>query len=198
VTTPGPELPEPVPPQMMPQQMAPQSAPSEPTPAIAQPGAGLPPIAPGPGVIPPFAVPPREGHGRRLGIGITIGAVVFVLCCGGGAVGFGALLVTTTNQRLHDARTVVTSYMNDWRKRDFTAAYQLLCSDERDQVTVSQFADSIDDDTVVEFSVESPLTQANEITVPVHVSFDDGSTDDPVFVVVVDKDGSSRVCGTTP
>jgi hypothetical protein len=155
-----------------------------------------PPIAPpGPGVIPPFAAPPAEGHGRRLGIGIAIGAVVLVLCCGGGIAGFVGLVVTQANQRERDARTVVTSYMNDWRKQDYAAAYQLLCSDQRDQVTVGEFTADIDQDTVVEFTVSDPEAQADAIVVPVHVTFDDGSFTDPVFQVVVDSDGNSKVCG---
>jgi hypothetical protein len=154
-----------------------------------------PPIAPGPGVVPPFASPPREGHGRRLGIGIAIGAVVFVLCCGGGIAGFGALVVTQAHQRVDDARTVVTSYMNDWRKQDYPAAYQLLCSDEKDQVSIDEFTNDIDQDTVVEFTVADPQAQSDAIAVPVHVTFDDGSAADPLFKVVVDSDGNSRICG---
>lgn len=154
------------------------------------------PIAPGPGVIPPFAAPPREGHGRRLGIGITIGAVVFVLCCGGGVLGFGGLVVATTDSRLNQAQKVVTSYMNDWRKQDYSAAYQLLCSDQQDQVTVSEFASNLDSNVVVEFTVAKPAVRNSVIDVPVGVTFDDGSTADPIFEVVVDSDQSTKICGT--
>jgi hypothetical protein len=173
----------------------PSSGPLSSAPPPSGPLSSAPPIAPGPGVVPPFAAPPREGHGRRLGIGITVGVALFVLCCGGGAVGFGALLVTTEHQRVNEARTIVTSYMNDWRKQDYAAAYQLLCIDQKDRMTVAEFTDDLDGETIVEFTVSDPVTQSNYIRVPVHATLDDGSSADPVFDVVVDQDQSTKICG---
>jgi hypothetical protein len=154
------------------------------------------PVAPGPGVIPPFAAPPNEGHGRRLGIGIAIGVTLFVLCCGGGIAGFGGLVLATEHERLGQARTVVTNYMNDWRRQDYAAAYQLLCSDQKDQQTVGEFASNLSTNVVVEFTVSDPTVDGNIIEVPVDVTFDDGSTGAPTFEVVVDSDQSTKICGT--
>ena len=154
-----------------------------------------PPIAPGPGVTPPFAAPPREGHRRRLGIGITVGAIVAVLCCGGGVAGFAALIVTTTNQRLHAARTVVTSFMDDWRKQDYAAAYQQLCTARKDELTVTEFSGELSQQQVIEFSVGSATVASNDVQVPVDINFADGGLTPRTFEVTVDSDGNSKVCG---
>ena len=174
------------------------AASGEPTePAVMEPPHIQPPqIQRGPGVVPPFAAPPQEGVRRRRWIAISIGAAVAVLCCGGGAVGFGVLAVTTQDQLINGARTVVTSYMNDWKKQDYPAAYQLVCDDEKDQQTVGEFAASIDEDLVYGFVVGKPVVDQNEVIVPVAVNFASGDNADIRFVVVTDSDGSHKVCGT--
>ncbi len=153
------------------------------------------PIERGPGVVVPFAVPPREGVRKRRWTTIGIGAALFVLCCGGGSIGLGTILVTSTHQRLNDARAVVTKFMSDRQIRDYGAAYQLLCADRKDDTTPSEFVNDLGDDDVVEFVVGDPQVQANAVIVPVRTTYASGDITDDRYDVVVDSDGSSRVCG---
>jgi hypothetical protein len=154
-------------------------------------------IRPGPGVIPPFVAPPREGVKRRRWIGIGIGAAVAVLCCGGGGAGLVGVVITTEHQRISDARTVVTTYVADKQKQDFSGAYLVLCEQAKDQFTQAEFAARVDQESITDFVVGTPSIPSgqSQLQVPVSVDFDGGDQQDLTYDVVVDADGSSRVCG---
>jgi hypothetical protein len=155
-----------------------------------------PPIPRGPGVRPPFAAPPREGNRRRMWTGIGIGAAVAVICFGGGGVGIGALLVTTTNHRIDAARTVVTDFMTDWQKQDFSAAYQLVCAEQRRTGSPTELAADLGPDPVDAFEVRDPTLGTEAVEVPVRIQYDSGDIETQTFAVTVDDDQSSKVCGT--
>jgi len=156
-----------------------------------------PPIAPGPGVIPPFVTPPREGHKRRLGIGIAISAVIAVVCCGGGSVGMGALLVASGHQRERDARAVVTTYLNDWQREDYPGAYTLLCNERRNSVSLDDFTRSLSSDQVTGYRLGEVRPAGTAIGVPVDIDFLSGDDQQVTYDVVLDSDGKSRICGAT-
>lgn len=146
------------------------------------------------GVHPPFVAPPREGAGKRLGIGLGIGAAVFLLCCGGG---FAALVGTThavENQRVSDARKVVTKYMNDWQALNYAAAYQLLCSDLKDRTVPTDFANTLGADTVTGFTVNEVSSEPSYARVEVDATFLGGDSRSLAMDVTVDTDGSSKIC----
>lgn len=153
-----------------------------------------PPIQPGPGVVPPFAVPPREGNRRRMWVGLGVGAVVLLLCCGGGIFGVVALVVSSTAARSDEARTVVTDYMTAWQKQDFPGAYQLVCADVKDTTSLASFTDELGQNQVSQFEVGTPQLNTNTTSVPVRITFADGQTEDDTFGVIVDGNQDSKVC----
>ncbi len=173
--------------------VAPGSPPSEPPSWGPQPPLG-PPIAPGPGVVPPFAAPPREGNRRRLWVGLSVGAVVLALCCGGGVAGIVALVESSSAARSAEAKTVVTRYMTAWQKADFPGAYQLLCSDVRDTVSFADFSDTLAEKRVSTFDVGKPQLNTSTTVVPVEVMFAGGDIENDSFGVVVDKNQDSKIC----
>src|SRR2546421_11834542 len=99
----------------------------------------VPPPPPGPGVQAPFATPPTERDRKRLWIGLGVGAALLVVCCGGGAFGFGALIVNRAGALRTEAVAVVRQYLNYLRTDSYASAYQLLCSDLRDSMNQSEF-----------------------------------------------------------
>jgi hypothetical protein len=153
-----------------------------------------PPIAPGPGVVPPFAAPPREGIRRRMWVGISVGAAVLVLCCGGGVAGLVALVASSSAARSAEAKTVVTNYMTAWQKQDFSGAYQLICSEVRGTVSQAEFSDDLGQNEVSGFEVGKPQLNTSTTVVPVQIVFADGDTENDEFGVVVDKSGDSKIC----
>ena len=153
-----------------------------------------PPIQPGPGVVPPFAAPPREGNRRRMWTGLGIGAAVFVLCCGGGIFGLGALVVSSTSARSDEARTVVEKYMTAWQGQDYPGAYQLVCDEVRDTTSLASFTGDLSQVEVSEFDVGTPRLNTDTTVVPVRITFSDGDTEDDSFGVVLDSNQDSKVC----
>src|SRR5207249_4522642 len=90
-------------------------------------GSAVPGAPAGPGVRAPFAAPPTERDRRRLWTGIGIGALVLVLCCGGGIVGFGTLVVAQAQALPKEAVVVVTRYLDGLRDQNHRQAYDQLC-----------------------------------------------------------------------
>ncbi len=95
---------------------------------------------PGPGVMPPFAMPPADRNRRGLWIGLGAGALVLVLCCMGGIFGFGLLAVSTSRQVETNAVNTVDEYLGALQDSDYTRAYSLLCRSLTRRETLSEFA----------------------------------------------------------
>ncbi len=169
--------------------------PSDPVPIAPQPAQPV-AIQPGPGVVPPFVAPPREGVKRRRWVGVGIGVAIAVLCCGGGGAGFFGLLVTIKNQRFSDAQSVVTQYMTDKQGGHFAAAYQLLCIEVKREFTLSEFTSEVDETPILDFDVQPAVQRTNNLlVVPVDVDYAAGGQDSLEYAVTVDADGGSRLCG---
>jgi hypothetical protein len=152
-------------------------------------------IQPGPGVVPPFAAPPREGNRRRMWISLGIGAAVALLCCGGGIVGIVTLAVEGVKAERNEAQAVVAKFMTDWQRQDYPAAYQLVCDDITSSVSLSEFTGQLQETQVESFQVQDPIVQDQAISVPVTVQFTDIAPATLSVDVTVDKGGDSQVCG---
>jgi hypothetical protein len=134
-----------------------------------------PPPPQGPGVFPPFPAPPVEGRGRRVGLGLGVGAGVLLLVCGGGvaaAVGLTRVMSSALNEQ---AEVVVSDYLEALRDREWSQAYEQLCSQARTQETESQFTSRV--------STGDPITSWDVGTVdlvrlaaPVSVTYAGGDT----------------------
>jgi hypothetical protein len=170
--------------------------PGQPTPPAGGYPYALPPPPVGPGVRPPFVAPPTDGNRRRLWTGLGTAAAVLVLVCGGGIAGFTALVRGTINERSQAATKAVTSFLTDVRNDDYTGAYRAQCLQLRQRLTLDEFKTDFSGAQLSAFTLGQPEINTDETIVPVALSFIDGGTDNQRFVVIVDSDGASRVCGT--
>jgi hypothetical protein len=159
---------------------------------VAAPPRQAPPT--GPGVVPPFAAPPTDGIRRRMWIGLSAGAAALVLCCVGGVGGFIALGATAERARTNAATKVVTDFLTAWEHSDFPGAYQLLCEDTRDQVSLADFTSELSTRQLSSFSLDDPDLSTSVAIVPAQLRFSGGGIDDERYPVTVNNEGRSEVC----
>jgi len=159
-------------------------------------GTGVPGAPPGPGVRAPFAAPPTERDRRRIWAGISIGAVLFVLCCGGVVVGFGTLVVAQARALPQEALAVVNQYLEGLRDEDYRRSYDQLCGTARDRETLAEFtARQRDLPRLRSYTVEQPHITQDEVVVTAQLHRD-GSVDSLTFALVEDQEaGGLRICG---
>ncbi|MEH1011850.1 hypothetical protein V6U90_01820 [Micromonospora sp. CPCC 206060] len=153
---------------------------------------------PGPGVAPPFAAPPTEGRSTRLWVGLGVGALAALLCCGGGTAAVVGLVVTGTEAVGEQARAVTGDYYQALSAEQYDKAYALLCDDVRSRESRGQFERRVAaEPQIASYRVGEPeLT--NEVTVPVQVTFAGGGTDDQRVELTQDRQtGSLEVCGVS-
>ncbi|HTJ39899.1 MAG TPA: hypothetical protein VL738_42405 [Dactylosporangium sp.] len=131
---------------MMPPQVGPQpqwQAPDE-----------VPPPPRGPGVLTPFAAPPRDRDLRGLWIGLGIGGLALVLCCIGGVVGIAFLLPYADNIAKSQVASVVEVYLAAVRDEDYTTARRQLCDDEQRTHTIGWFEDHFGQSPIMDYRVD--------------------------------------------
>jgi hypothetical protein len=129
-----------------------------------------PPPPRGPGVLAPFASPPRDRDLRGLWWGLGIGATVFVLCCVGGVVGIAFLIPYANTLAQTQVASVVDDYLTDLKNEDFPAARRLLCEPEQRTHSLGWFEDHYSSTKVTDFTVAADdVTFSDEIVVPARV-----------------------------
>jgi len=62
-----------------------------------------------------------------------------LLCCVGGVVGFGALVVAGERAFPAEARSAVTDFLDGLARRDYPAAYDQVCADRQRQQSLVEF-----------------------------------------------------------
>ncbi|MFG2040888.1 hypothetical protein [Dactylosporangium sp. NPDC048998] len=130
----------------------------------------VPPPPRGPGVLAPFAAPPRDRDLRGLWIGLGVGGVVLVLCCIAGIVGIGFLLPYADSLGKSQVASVVENYLTAVRDEDFAGARRQLCDSELRTHSLGWFEDRYGQAPVTDFTVSADdVTIANVITVPARV-----------------------------
>lgn len=181
----------------------PGAGPGEPYPTVpgAVPQVPVPPgwpeqVPPGPGVRPPFAAPPAERDRRRLWIGIAVGVVALLLCCGGGVVAFGALSVAGANQIRQESRNTVTGYLTALRDREWGTAYSLTCSTRRNVQSLEEFATAQQDQPrVTSWTLGDTEISGSTVIQPADVRYADATGRTVRFRLI--RDGSTaglKVC----
>ncbi len=171
----------------------------------AQPGSGQPAGPPrqwppqpprGPGVRVPFAAPPTERDRRRLWISLGVGGAALVLCCVGGVVGFGALIVTTGQATVTEARNTVRDFLDGLAKHDYREAYDQLCTARRSEQTLSEF--TAYERTLPEirrFSVRQPMPDGVRFRVRAQVQTPESTATESYLVISDRRAAELRVCG---
>jgi hypothetical protein len=180
---------------------------------VAQPGSGLaqpgqsygpppgPPPVPdppqGPGVTPPFPVPPTEGRSSRLWMGIGIGALVAVLVCGGGIAAIIGLATTGTRALNEQVEVVVGDYFEAVQQKRYNDAYGQLCEDVHEEESVADFTRRVSAEPVISrYDIGNLSPAAIDLAVPVDVVYADGAS--ATLRVLLEQDGSTgafEVCG---
>jgi hypothetical protein len=156
-------------------------------------GLVLPAPPPGPGVQPPFPAPPTDRDNKTLWIGLGVGGALLLLCCVGGILGFG-LLVAGGNRIVEaEAKAAVQDYLEAQRRSDFPAAYDHLCRDITDNLSLEQFEERYGDSRVLEFTVDT-VTITRVIVVYATVVRAGAESRSEEFPVV-QEGGEFKVCG---
>jgi hypothetical protein len=137
------------------------------------------------------AQPPKSRRGLK--IGLIIGGIVLLLCCGAAGVGGFVIYKLGTSPE-----AAADQWLDAVRTRDFPAAYDLLCAGERDRLTPAEFRGMFDGDNAVDsYEVAGPGRSADKRSeVRVRVTLANGrGPKDGVLVLVRESDGW-RVCDT--
>ncbi|MEV1288826.1 hypothetical protein [Micromonospora sp. NPDC049679] len=151
---------------------------------------------PGPGVSPPFAAPPTEGRTTRLWIGLGVAALAVVLCCGGGGAALLGLAVTGTQAVNERARVVVGEYFDAVEQEEYDKAYALLCGDVRRRESPPEFERRVAAEPQITSYTVRDATIANEVIVPVDVTYARGGGRTVRVVLAQDSGtGEFEVCG---
>ncbi|WP_432830185.1 Rv0361 family membrane protein [Dactylosporangium sp. CA-092794] len=130
----------------------------------------VPPPPRGPGVLAPFAAPPRDRDLRGLWWTLGIGGLVAVLCCVGGIVGIGFLIPYANSLGQAQVAAVVEDYLTAVRDEDYATARRQLCDTEARTHTVGWFEDHYDQNRVTDFTVNADDVRiTDQIVVPARV-----------------------------
>jgi hypothetical protein len=173
---------------------APPSAPAY-VPPHGPPVTVLPAPPAGPGVRPPFVAPPTDGNRKRLWTGLVTAGVIAVVLCGGGVVGFAALVTSTVDARRTAATKAVTEFLTDLQHDDYAGAYEAQCDELKQRLTFRAFTDEFSNSQLVSFRLREPEIDTDSTIVPVQLTFTDGTQNLDRIVVVQDSDATYRVCG---
>lgn len=135
-----------------------------------------PPVPAGPGVQPPFVAPPTDGVNKRRWIALGLVAGALVLCCVGAIAGVTSLAVLGSRVIIQQEKAAVSGYLSALQRKDYPAAYKLLCESRQAVLTLEQFeAQQAARPEIVAFEVETPESD-NSLVVPATVHYAD-STD---------------------
>ena len=144
-------------------------------------GVPAPPV--GPGVAPPFAVPPRDRDSKRLWIGLGIGGLVLVLCCVGGIAGIGVLAAGGDSIAKSQASSVVRTFLEAISTEDYAEAYGQLCDEITEKVSQADFERAFSGDKLESYTVGA-VTTTNTITVPATLDWQDRGTVEARYTLI--------------
>jgi hypothetical protein len=125
--------------------------------------------------------------------GLGIGAVVVVLACAGGVVGFGLLAAGSEDLVRSQAISTVRSYLTAVRSEDYSGAYDLLCDNVTSGLSESGFASRMRDDRLSNYKVNSASVTPG-ISVDTTLLFASGTTRDQVYPLV-QSSNVLKICG---
>jgi hypothetical protein len=172
-------------------------------PTAAQPGPGFgPPFAPpsgpgvappsarppsGPGVAPPFAAPPVDRNRRSLWIGLAVGGVALVLCCAGGILGFGLLVVAGNDQAQKQAKQSVEAFLDAVQDRNYQKAHEQICEQVAGQVLAEDIEAEFGQPAVTGHSLGTTRVGSQTVTVEAQLHYADRGPQDYLFTLVPEK-----------
>jgi hypothetical protein len=151
-------------------------------------------VAPGPGVVVPFAAPPTDRDRKRLWISLGVGGALAVLCVIGCVIGL-VVIANSTRVTPQDATAVVTKYLDALSERDYATAYDSLCTQQQEKQSEQQFRRAQSAAEISSYEVGTATQHNTEFTVPATVRFASGRVRDLTFQVLMEGPGDLRICG---
>jgi hypothetical protein len=144
----------------------------------------------------PFAAPPTERDRRRTWIGLGVGGAVLLLCCVGGVLGFGALVISTDRAMPAEARTAVANFLDGLATGDYNKAYDQLCSRVQSAESAEDFRLQQQQlPAVRSYTVEVPVQHGSQFQVVTEVGNAAGQNSTENYIVQPDSQaGALRVC----
>lgn len=155
---------------------------------------GEPPAPHGPGVVPPFTVPPNDRDNTRLWIGLGAGLLALALCCVGGVAGGGVLLAGASKQVEVEAKDSLDSYLEALEHEEYDDAYHLRCPALTRGESLSAFTQRAREDRVLSYHLEGATFDSNEIRVTAVVRSRVRGTSEREYLMVAGT-GQMMVCG---
>ena len=159
----------------------------------AAPHTEVPAPPPGPGVVPPFAAPPRDRDRKSLWIGLGVGGLLLVLCCVGGVLGIGVLASGSEDILRSEATSVVDTYLGALRRENYREAYDQLCSDVTSNLSYQGFQRRVSDPALINYRIDS-LVIDRAIAVNATIQRD-GLAPEAVTYPLVQAGGTLKICG---
>ncbi|MEV4493567.1 hypothetical protein AB0K04_26055 [Micromonospora coxensis] len=155
----------------------------------------MPTPPPGPGVAPPFAAPPTEGGRKRLWLGLGVGALALLICCGGGGTALVGLTVSSIQATEEQGEAITDAYYGALVRREYGKAYDALCDSAQRRESRSEFARRVQDEPAVA-SYRIGDVDPNTLTVPVDVTYSGGGRDVQTVTLTPDQQTAGlEVCG---
>jgi hypothetical protein len=129
-------------------------------------------------------------------ISLGVGGAALLLCCVGGVVGFGALLVTTSQATVTEARNTVRDFLDGLAKHDYHEAYDQVCTARQSDQTLNEFTEQERALPEIErFSLGQPVASRTQFQVPAVVQTPDATATERYLVISDGQAGGMRVCG---
>jgi hypothetical protein len=135
--------------------------------------------------------PPKSRRGLK--IGLIVGGIVLLLCCGGLGVGAFALYKVGTSPE-----AAAGQWLEAVQTRDFPAAYDLLCAAQRQRLTPTEFAGQFDGDNAVKSYEIQGLGRTGDgrSDVRVRITLAGSTAPKDGAVVLLKESGGWKVCDT--
>jgi len=130
---------------------------------------GPPPPPRGPGVAPPFAAPPTDRDNKSLWIGLSVGALLLVLCCAGG---IGGIVLLNANGGLAQAQAsqLVAAYLDAVMEEDYGGAYDLLCEEQTRAMSRAEFRRLVSRSPIEGYEILSVEARGTEYVVSARIT----------------------------
>jgi hypothetical protein len=146
----------------------------------------------------PFAAPPTDRDRKRMWISLGIGGALALLCCVGGILGIGGLVVAEQRAIPAEARTVVRTYLDGLRDNDYRKAYNVLCSQLKQRESYNDFADRQQTESQVRtYTINNPQSVGSRVIVPTIVQRVDGTSSTQFTLISDQQSGALRICGVS-
>jgi hypothetical protein len=139
--------------------------------------------------------PPTDGTRQRRWLAVGLSAAAALICCLGGVVGVGGLLVFASQMIVEQGRAAVTDYLTAIKDEDYPKAYEQLCPAEQARIDEPEFEQSLGGRRISSFTVGEPVL-TDTLVVPATLEYSSGSVQTVRYLLEQNsRTGEFEVCG---